>query len=58
MYMGTDVHNIHSDRMAAFRYLAQGWGYSKMRKAKAVKQVKKDRGIPTKKPTYGGFHIF
>jgi len=42
VYLTTDVHDIHSNYMASFRYMAQGLGYHSLNKKVKKKPARKD----------------
>jgi hypothetical protein len=55
VFLGTDVHDIHSNYAAALRYMAQGLGYFKVKKTR--KRSEEELWFDRKSNSYSGFAI-
>jgi hypothetical protein len=55
VFLGTDVHDIHSNYAASLRYMAQGLGYYKVKGSR--KKTEEEKWIEYKSNSYSGFAV-
>lgn len=55
VFLGTDVHDIHSNYAASLRYMAQGLGYYKVKNS--YSKTKEEKWVEYKNKNYNGYAI-